>query len=62
VGLRMLNHVVQYGRDGRRDARVWSRRGDRAAAIHSVIGSAKLNGPDPEGYLRDAHTPGALAS
>jgi transposase len=28
-------------------------RGERAAAIYSLIGSAKLNGLDPEGYLRD---------
>jgi transposase len=27
--------------------------GERAAAIYSLIGSAKLNGMDPEGYLRD---------
>lgn len=27
--------------------------GERAAAIYSLIGSAKLNGVDPEGYLRD---------
>jgi hypothetical protein len=27
--------------------------GDRAAAIYSLIGSAKLNGPDPEGYLHE---------
>jgi transposase len=26
--------------------------GDRAAAIYSLIGSAKLNGLDPEFYLR----------
>ena len=26
--------------------------GERAAAIYSLIGSAKLNGPDPEAYLR----------
>jgi IS66 C-terminal element len=26
--------------------------GERAAAIYSLIGSAKLNGLDPEGYLR----------
>ena len=26
--------------------------GDRAAAIYSLIGSAKLNGLDPETYLR----------
>ncbi|MBA4142910.1 MAG: transposase domain-containing protein [Nitrosospira sp.] len=26
--------------------------GKRAAAIYSLIGSAKLNGLDPEGYLR----------
>ncbi len=26
--------------------------GDRAAAIYSLIGSAKLNGLDPEAYLR----------
>src|SRR6476620_10827849 len=26
--------------------------GQRAAAIYSLIGSAKLNGIDPEGYLR----------
>ena len=27
--------------------------GERAAAIHSLIGSAKLNGLDPEAYLRE---------
>jgi transposase len=27
--------------------------GERAAAIYSLIGSAKLNGPDPEAYLRE---------
>ena len=27
--------------------------GERAAAIYSLIGSAKLNGLDPEAYLRD---------
>lgn len=27
--------------------------GEHAAAIYSLIGSAKLNGRDPEGYLRD---------
>ena len=27
--------------------------GERGAAIHSLIGSAKLNGLDPEAYLRD---------
>lgn len=27
--------------------------GERAAAIYSLIGSAKLSGLDPEGYLRD---------
>ncbi|CBW77422.1 Transposase (plasmid) [Mycetohabitans rhizoxinica HKI 454] len=27
--------------------------GERAAAIYSVIGSAKLNNIDPEGYLRE---------
>lgn len=26
--------------------------GDRAAAMYSLIGSAKLNGLDPEAYLR----------
>ncbi len=26
--------------------------GDRAAAIYSLIGTAKLNGLDPEAYLR----------
>jgi transposase len=26
--------------------------GDRAAAIYSLVGSAKLNGLDPEAYLR----------
>jgi hypothetical protein len=26
--------------------------GERAAAIYSLIGSAKLNGVDPEAYLR----------
>ena len=27
--------------------------GERAAAIYSLIGTAKLNGIDPEAYLRD---------
>ena len=27
--------------------------GDRAAAIYTLIGTAKLNGLDPEAYLRD---------
>jgi transposase len=27
--------------------------GERAAAIYSLIGTAKLNGLDPEDYLRD---------
>ena len=27
--------------------------GERAAAIYSLIGTAKLNGLDPEAYLRD---------
>ena len=30
--------------------------GDRAAAIYSLIGSAKLNGLDPQGYLREVLT------
>jgi transposase len=30
--------------------------GERAAAIYSLIGTAKLNGIDPEAYLRDALT------
>ena len=30
--------------------------GERAAAIYSLIGSAKLNGLDPEAYLREALT------
>jgi transposase len=29
------------------------RGGERAAAIYSLIGTAKLNGLDPERYLRD---------
>lgn len=29
--------------------------GERAAAIYSLIGSAKLNGLDPEAYLRGVH-------
>ena len=27
--------------------------GERAAAIYSLVETAKLNGLDPEGYLRD---------
>jgi transposase len=27
--------------------------GERAAAIYSLVGTAKLNGLDPEAYLRD---------
>ena len=27
--------------------------GERAAAMYSLVGSAKLNGLDPEAYLRD---------
>ena len=30
--------------------------GERAAAIYSLIGSAKLNGLDPEAYLRQILT------
>lgn len=30
--------------------------GERAATIYSLIGSAKLNGLDPEGYLREVLT------
>ena len=30
--------------------------GERAAAIYSLIGTAKLNGLDPEAYLRDVLT------
>jgi len=30
--------------------------GERAAAIYSLIGSAKLNGLDPEAYLREVMT------
>jgi len=30
--------------------------GERAAAIYSLIGSAKLNGMDPEAYLCDVLT------
>ena len=30
--------------------------GERAASIYSLIGSAKLNGLDPEAYLRDVLT------
>jgi hypothetical protein len=30
--------------------------GERAAAIYSLIGSAKLNGVDPEAYLRQVLT------
>jgi transposase len=29
------------------------RGGERAAAIYSLIGTAKLNGVDPEAYLRE---------
>ncbi len=32
------------------------RGGERAAAIYSVIGTAKLNGVDPETYLREVLT------
>jgi transposase len=31
--------------------------GERAAAIYSLIGTAKLNGIDPEAYLHDVLTP-----
>ncbi len=31
--------------------------GERAAAIYSLIGSAKLSGLDPEFYLRNALSP-----
>jgi transposase len=30
--------------------------GERAASIYSLIGSAKLNGIDPEAYLREVLT------
>ncbi len=30
--------------------------GERAAAIYSLIGTAKLNGRDPEAYLREVLT------
>jgi transposase len=30
--------------------------GERAAALYSLIGSAKLNGVDPEAYLRHVLT------
>ena len=30
--------------------------GERAAAMYSLIGSAKLNGLDPEAYLRNVLT------
>ena len=30
--------------------------GERAAAIYSLIGSAKLNGLDPQAYLREELT------
>ena len=30
--------------------------GERAAAIYSLVESAKLNGLDPEAYLRDVFT------
>ena len=30
--------------------------GERAAAIYSLVGTAKLNGLDPEAYLRDVLT------
>ena len=30
--------------------------GERAASIYSLIGSAKLNGLDPEAYLREVLT------
>ena len=33
--------------------------GERAAAIYSLIGTAKLNGVDPEAYLR--HVIGVIA-
>jgi hypothetical protein len=39
---------------------VWADRsdsgGERAAAIYSLIGTAKLNGLDPEAYLREVLT------
>jgi transposase len=32
------------------------RGGERAASIYSLVGSAKLNGMDPEAYLREVLT------
>jgi hypothetical protein len=36
----------------RRDTRLADDGGDRAAAIYSILGTASLNGLNPEGYLR----------
>ena len=35
-----------------RSASRWRPDGERAAAFYSLLGTAKLNGMDPEGYLR----------
>jgi transposase len=42
--------LVRYADDGRLESDAG---GEHAAAIYSLIGTAKLNGLDPEAYLRE---------
>ena len=35
----------------------WDKGGERAAVLYSLIGTAKLNGLDPESYLREVLSP-----
>jgi IS66 C-terminal element len=44
--------LIEIGRK-LRDERLRARHGERAAAMYSLIETAKLNAVDPEAYLRD---------